>query len=432
MEALRFSDVESQRKAWEMVSGGLDPSIFNGTMTNGKASMVETDPGLKDVSIMDPLVVVQCNETTTGVEALTSPPLSSPGQLGTELNKRRYSRGEMEALRFLHVESQRLVWDRVFGGLESSICKEYANLARPKGQKPGHKNVEKCKGLAKDEDEVSDTVIQSKVSVEHGGFCAEVLSLSDISRNEHVDGGECCLVSEEPCVSDADSDDEYHSIQKPAFHVEGEPDFESGPPQDGLEYLRRVRWEAAQIPKVNVAKVDLNECSNKQTPYMPVIPEITKCPDHLLPSKSWVDAFLADFTELRQAFSRFESASLFPSTLKPVTGVPPSAGPQCPKGDKPTVNAMLKLDAIHRAEALRRRISSLETASVLSEDECLWLFALCVAIDMPLHAETSASLRGLLRKCASLRAEKSEPDDELAMLNVLATIAGKYFGQAEH
>lgn len=37
------------------------------------------------------------------------------------------------------------------------------------------------------------------------------------------------------------SSDEYDSIQRPAFYVECEPDFESGPPLDGLEYLRRVR-----------------------------------------------------------------------------------------------------------------------------------------------------------------------------------------------
>lgn len=38
------------------------------------------------------------------------------------------------------------------------------------------------------------------------------------------------------------SDEEYASIQRPAFLVEGEPDFDSGPPEDGLEYLRRVRY----------------------------------------------------------------------------------------------------------------------------------------------------------------------------------------------
>ena len=39
-----------------------------------------------------------------------------------------------------------------------------------------------------------------------------------------------------------DSDDDYEGILKPAFAVDGDPDFESGEPLDGFEYLRRVRY----------------------------------------------------------------------------------------------------------------------------------------------------------------------------------------------
>lgn len=46
---------------------------------------------------------------------------------------------------------------------------------------------------------------------------------------------------EEECIEDDNSDEDYTSILRPAFIVEGEPDFDSGPPEDGLEYLRRVR-----------------------------------------------------------------------------------------------------------------------------------------------------------------------------------------------
>ncbi len=56
-------------------------------------------------------------------------------------------------------------------------------------------------------------------------------------------------VIEEPFVQggnaeyeDADSDDDYDGILKPAFAVDGDPDFESGEPLDGFEYLRRVRY----------------------------------------------------------------------------------------------------------------------------------------------------------------------------------------------
>ncbi|KAH9327331.1 hypothetical protein KI387_007509, partial [Taxus chinensis] len=36
------------------------------------------------------------------------------------------------------------------------------------------------------------------------------------------------------------SEDDFDSLLKPALVVEGEPDFASGSPQDGFEYLRRV------------------------------------------------------------------------------------------------------------------------------------------------------------------------------------------------
>lgn len=104
-------------------------------------------------------------------------------------------------------------------------------------------------------------------------------------------------------------------------------------------------------------------------------------------------------------------------------------GKQWPEGT-PTVSAILCMDVVSRAATLQKIISMLETARSLSKNDCQWLFALCVSVDNPLHAETSASLRCLLRKCMSLLAEKSEFDDEVVMLNMLATIAGKYFGQS--
>ncbi|KAF3447760.1 hypothetical protein FNV43_RR08655 [Rhamnella rubrinervis] len=42
-------------------------------------------------------------------------------------------------------------------------------------------------------------------------------------------------------------------------------------------------------------------------------------------------------------------------------------------------------------------------------------------VDTPLNADTCASLRDLLRKCASLQAGDSELDDEVIMLNILVT-----------
>lgn len=57
-----------------------------------------------------------------------------------------------------------------------------------------------------------------------------------------------CPFSEKECSEDDDSDEDYASIQRPAFFVDGEPNFESGSPEDGLEYLRRVRYNCLPNP----------------------------------------------------------------------------------------------------------------------------------------------------------------------------------------
>jgi survival of motor neuron protein-interacting protein 1 len=97
----------------------------------------------------------------------------------------------------------------------------------------------------------------------------------------------------------------------------------------------------------------------------------------------------------------------------------------------PTLPVILAMDSVARVSMLRRCIKLAETTDALSKNDCVWLFALCAAVDAPLDAGTCAALRGLLRKCASLRAGKSELDDEVIMLNILATISGRYFGQSE-
>ncbi|KAL3676029.1 hypothetical protein R1sor_025977 [Riccia sorocarpa] len=104
-----------------------------------------------------------------------------------------------------------------------------------------------------------------------------------------------------------DSDEYVESFQPQALAVEGEPDFESGDPQDGWEYLRRVIWETARCPKVVVAQIAPEKLAAEQTPYMPELPAIPQCPPELLPSKDWESSYLADFTQLRKELARLRS-----------------------------------------------------------------------------------------------------------------------------
>lgn len=69
----------------------------------------------------------------------------------------------------------------------------------------------------------------------------ESLSPLDPTCSQSVSGEYGHTGLEEDSSDDDDSEEDYASIQKPAFLVEGEPNFDSGPPEDGFEYLRRVR-----------------------------------------------------------------------------------------------------------------------------------------------------------------------------------------------
>lgn len=134
----------------------------------------------------------------------------------------------------------------------------------------------------------------------------------------------------------------------------------------------------------------------------------------------------------------FEVSSIDQPATSNITDDQSSPSPRNPKsssrddsGDYPTLSAILRMDSVARVSTLRKRINSVEASGNLSRNDCLWLFALCAAVDTPLDADTGAALRSLLRKCAGLRAGKSELDDEVVMINILATISGRYFGQLE-
>ncbi|XP_024197976.1 uncharacterized protein LOC112201179 isoform X1 [Rosa chinensis] len=394
-----------------------------------------------------------------------------------------YSRMELEAMRFVNLAEQRKLWEHVYNGLGPVVAREYDDLAVSKHQKNIQFNSDHRKRHGKMDQApgILGESLGNSVNNE-----TQDVSLLDPVCSYNVTNEDGYPFPEKECSEDDDSDEEYASIQRPAFLVEGEPNFDSGSPEDGFEYLRRVRWEAAQIPKVRVAKVDRSKFNREQSDYMPKIPEIAKCPEQLLPLKQWEEAFLANFSDLRLDLSRFEGSGANTSqdsqskvilhkncsshqppvnivfenfahvksteidctensdyqpllltaeggsASPPVENFSTKASLDHSSRDSPLLSVIFRLDSVARVSMLRKRIKAAEDTSTLSRDDCLWLFALCAVVDTPLDADTSASVRSLLRKCAALRATKSTVDDELIMLNILATISGRYFGQSEN
>ncbi|XP_020236857.1 gem-associated protein 2 [Cajanus cajan] len=381
-----------------------------------------------------------------------------------KIGNHSYSRKELEGLRFVNMAQQRKFWKAIHAAFQTSVANEYDTLAS--NLLPHNKPILSAVCCENRDGELQNVEGREKVTTV-GPTCSH-----------NVMGEDKCSDLEE-CGEDDDSDDDYASIQRPAFLVDGEPNFDSGPPEDGWEYLRRVRWEADQIPKVKVAKLDRGKLNKEQSPYMPKIPDIAKCPEHLLPLNQWEDVFLAEFSALRTNLSSLDGSSavysenlpvhssllvgndfgefsgvnrdedhlrigktndqLTNSTAEDKDGTLSPVNPESKTSvDKtrsntptpPLLSIILAMDSVARVSTLVKRISLLEAANTMTRNDSMWLFALCATVDAPLDADTCASLRSLLRKCASIRAEKVELDEEVVMLNILATISGKYFGQS--
>ncbi|KAM1329174.1 hypothetical protein ACFX15_012798 [Malus domestica] len=178
---------------------------------------------------------------------------------------------------------------------------------------------------------------------------------------------------------------------------------------------------------------------------MPKIPEIAKCPDELMSLKQWEDASLAEFTELRLTqpgakivmsvqeskevdFHWPHGCSIVGSSIdqpSPSTNIGSTASlpaenlspkPYASQSSSPLLPVILKKDSVALSVDVEKRIKVVEDMITLSRNDCLWLFALCAAVDNPLDADTSPSLRSLLRKSAALRAAKSVLDDEVVIM----------------
>ncbi|GMH08709.1 hypothetical protein Nepgr_010549 [Nepenthes gracilis] len=344
-----------------------------------------------------------------------------------------YTREQMEAMRFLNVKGQKKMWQQIYNGLPSCFRRQYDELADFRHHKHGRLSLDPHQTVRRNSNFPG---ILGELCSQNVNCDAETMSSTDyVCDDDHSSKDDSYAMGE--CREDESSDNDYDGILRPAFLVEGEPNFDSGPPEDGLEYLRRVRWEAAQIPKVTVAKLDVSKLNKEQSIYMPQIPDIDKCPEHLVPSKEWEDDFVADFSELRLALSQLESPGDIEFVkLQPMFSGQEESSERTPVveigdlSDVPTVSAVLSMDPVTQVAALKRRIGQFESSSTFSKTDCMWLFALFVAVDTPLDADTCAAIRCLLRKCAKLLAAKSVLDDEAVMLNILATISGKCFGQS--
>lgn len=92
---------------------------------------------------------------------------------------------------------------------------------------------------------------------------------------------------------------------RPALPVsDGEPDWDCESPNTAEEYLKRVRWEAAQCPQTTKAKLDVSVFDSKRTKYISQFKPVADAPGYCKPTIAWIKQTLIDFQKLRRYFER--------------------------------------------------------------------------------------------------------------------------------
>ncbi|KAK9810074.1 hypothetical protein WJX72_004382 [[Myrmecia] bisecta] len=257
---------------------------------------------------------------------------------------------------------------------------------------------------------------------------------------------------DEPFSDPSEADPREFGLYQQLPIPEGEPDFESGEPDDAEEYLRRVRYEAAQLPRVVTAKIDPRDFDAQRTQYVPsgALPEAIEL---AMPEKRWLQSILTEFALLRLQIQQAEEDGTHEESTGPSgrdslswrnycfgKSSSPAASTSSPQPGAfdsrphlPSLPALLTLDKTQAEVLFQRHVDWLVCSKHPPEEQhMLWLYALAARLEKPLAARTSAQLRSLLRHCACLRADVLDAADPLLPhLNVMIAIAGAYFGQDE-
>jgi len=235
-------------------------------------------------------------------------------------------------------------------------------------------------------------------------------------------------------------------FQRPSLPVKGEPNFESGPPTDAAEYLRRVKFEARGLPNVVVTR---EKYTNKQASYLPAIEKSARSPPELLPSAEWEQQFGSDFSDIRQSLIRytlvhFKARQQMQFDLK-LPGlrdgsawkrlllgeiIDDDRNDQVDVGYKPQLSLVCRLDQVTTRMLINLLVHQCESS--VSRQVALWLFALLLRLDKPIDADMSATLRHLYRQLSKIRATlpASAPHaPEVIHCNVILTAIDRCFGQ---
>jgi len=102
-----------------------------------------------------------------------------------------------------------------------------------------------------------------------------------------------------------------------------------------------------------------------------------------------------------------------------------------PEGVAPSLSLILQFDQVLTQKLLGYWVDLLEVLP-MNRQASGWIYALLSKIQWPLHRDTAAMLRAILRLCCKQRAQVQEIEDQiLPMLNVIILITGNYYKQSD-
>ena len=204
-----------------------------------------------------------------------------------------------------------------------------------------------------------------------------------------------------------------------------------------------MRKESRQLGDVFLADDEAENSRRRSTESN--LPEATET----IPV-AWARSVLADFSDLRLALEAHAAAGVGSKngSRMPVPRLKDSRGwhrfcfgdtescpdssddedtveVETPQGTLPSVRLLLQFDFVMTQRLVAMHVRWLDSCA-LSHNRALWLYALLARLHKPLHRDTCAVLRQLVKRLLVLRDATEEP----AALNALLVLAGRYFDQA--
>ncbi|BFZ10833.1 hypothetical protein BsWGS_13872 [Bradybaena similaris] len=264
-------------------------------------------------------------------------------------------------------------------------------------------------------------------------------------------------------MDDSDSDGPYEQ----AFAIDdcNNNDIDlSVPPTSGTEYLRRVRQEAMEYPKVVVANLDTSLFLPRQTVKVSEPGGLLPVPANYRAPMSWQRLQVAEFAGLRQKLIQYRAlvqqkkiavptpklpiashaqgwCKLCFGRLKPksdlINASSEAASERSPpewsesEGTPPLLHIVAHMNQLQVTSVLEYHINWLEATGFTSR-QGQWFYALLASLQKPLTPEVCSWLRRLARLCSNIRASlESSTDPRLYELNLIICLVSRYFDQGD-